>query len=140
MLASASPPWEKDLTTALVCTALLGLLLFSLGLVVSLTRSSGRRAIGHADSPADPLHKAIRAHGNTAEYAPMLAVLILALGALAPSTWMLAAMWASVASRYLIAAGLVVGSLDEPNPLRFVGAAGTYLSGLALCAALVLSL
>ena len=70
----------------------------------------------------------------------MLAVLILALGALEPSLWMRVAMWAAVASRYSIAVGLLAGSLDKPNPMRFVGALGTYVSGFALGVAVLLSL
>lgn len=128
------------MTTALICTALLGLLLVGLGLFVSLRRGRSERVIGYDPSPADPLHKAVRAHGNTAEYAPMLAVLMLALGVQGPAGWVMGVMWAAVASRYVIVVGLLVGSLDQANPLRFVGALGTYLSGAALCVALLLSL
>ena len=60
---------------AIVCTALLGLLLFGLGLNVSLQRRQNRRSIGHDASPVDPLHRAVRAHANTAEYVPFFAVL-----------------------------------------------------------------
>ena len=64
---------------ALLCVAVLGLLLFGLGLCVSVTRF--RKRIGSACEldPADPLHKLIRAHANTAEYVPFLALLILYL-------------------------------------------------------------
>ena len=65
---------------AIVCTALLGLLLFGLGLHVSLQRRQNRRSIGHDASPVDPLHRAVRAHANTAEYAPFFAVLFLFRG------------------------------------------------------------
>ncbi len=57
---------------AIICTALLGLLLFVLGLVVSSTRGSTGKAGAYPQDPADPLFKRIRAHANTAEYAPML--------------------------------------------------------------------
>ena len=128
------------MTTAITCTALLGLLLFGLGLGVSLTRQRSQCAIGFDPDPADPLHKMVRAHGNTSEYAPMLAVLFLVLGGLSPAAWVGWVMWAAVASRYLIVFGLLRGSLGEANPFRFVGALGTYLSGLLLVVAAFVSM
>jgi len=47
--------------------------------------------------------------------------------------------WTFVAAtlfRYLHAAGMLVcPSLDQPHPLRFVGALGTYVTGLVLAVA-----
>jgi len=129
------------MTTALVCIALLGLLLFGLGFAVSMARGRSETIAGHSNDPADPLHKLVRAHGNTAEYAGMLAILFLLVGSRSPATWALGCIGIATAARYLIAAGLILSpSLDKPHPLRFVGALGTYLSGLALCVALLLSL
>ena len=127
------------MTTSLACIALLGLLVFGLGLCVSLRRSSSKKGIGHDPSPTDLLHKLVRAHGNSAEYAPMLAILMLALGSLETAPWVGFAMWAAVGCRYLIVAGLLYGSLNDPNPMRFVGAAGTYASGIALVVAVFTS-
>ncbi len=119
---------------AIVCTALLGLLLFVLGLAVSMTRGRTGVVGGSPSDPADPLFKLIRAHGNTAEYAPMLAVLFLLVGERNPSTWVLWVMGIAVVSRYLLAAGMVASAtLAKPHPLRFVGALGTYATGIALC-------
>jgi hypothetical protein len=82
------------------------------------------------------MYKMVRAHGNATEYAPMLAVLILLLGAREPSTWVLWTMWIVTVSRYLHAAGMIFSpTLAKPHPLRFIGALGTYLGGLALCVA-----
>ena len=129
------------MTTALVCIALLGLLLFGLGLAVSMTRGQTNTAIGSSADPTDPLHKLVRAHGNTAEYAPMLAVLLFLVGSRSPATWALWTMGIATACRFAIAAGLILSpTLARPHPLRFVGALGTYLTGFALCAALLLSL
>jgi hypothetical protein len=127
------------MTVALVCTALLGLLVFGLGLAVSSLRGSTRTVIGHGSDPTDRLHKMVRAHGNAAEYAPMLAVLMLAIAARGATSWMVWTFVAATVSRYLHAAGMLLSpSLDRPQPLRFVGALGTYLSGLALVLALLL--
>ena len=127
------------MTVALVCTALLGLLVFGLGLGVSAVRGSSGRTIGYASDPTDRLHKFVRAHGNATEYAPMMAILMLAVGARQPAPWMLWIFGAATVCRYLHAAGMILcPSLDRPYLLRFVGALGTYLAGLALVAALAL--
>jgi len=129
------------MTTAIVCVALLGFLLFGLGFGVSMARGRTNTVIGHSADPTDPLHKIVRAHGNTAEYAGMLAVLILLVGSRSPSTWALWCMGIAVAARYLLAAGLILApTLAAPYPLRFVGALTTYLAGFALCVALLVSL
>jgi len=129
------------MSTALVCIALLGLLLFGLGFAVSLVRGRTNTVSGTSADPADPLHKLVRAHGNTAEYSAMLAILIFLVGTRSPASWALWCMGIATASRYLIAIGLILSpTLEKPHPLRFVGALGTYLAGFGLCAALLSSL
>ena len=129
------------MTTALVCISLLGLLVFGLGFAVSATRGRTETLTGSSSDPTDSLHKLTRAHGNTTEYAPMLAVLMYAVGSMAPATWVLWCMGLATASRYLIVAGLIFpASMAQAHPLRFIGALGTYLTGFALCVALLLSL
>ncbi len=63
------------MTIAIICAALLGLLVFGLGFFVSLMRGRTGVNFGYTANPTDPLHKLVRAHGNAAEYAPMLAIL-----------------------------------------------------------------
>ncbi len=127
------------MTVALTCIALLGVLLFGVGLAVSLTRGRTTTLIGHPADPADSLHKLVRAHGNTAEYAPLLAVLMLAVALNEPATWTLWCMGLATASRYVFAIGMIASpTLAKPHPLRFVGALGTYVTGLVLCVALVI--
>jgi uncharacterized protein len=118
---------------AVLCTGLLALLLFGLGLNVSRTRGSARKIGAVPQDPTDPLFKAIRAHGNTAEYAPMLAVLMLYLGAHSPTVWTVWTMIVVAACRYLIVLGILMSpTLDRPHPARFIGALGTYAGGLIL--------
>lgn len=125
---------------AVVCTALLGLLVFGLGILVSMARGETKVSIGHPTDPTSELHKRVRAHANAAEYAPMMAILILLVGARNPSTWMVVVMVLATVSRYLHAAGMLMSvSLDRAQPLRLVGAAGTYLMGVALVVATLLS-
>jgi len=123
---------------ALACTAILGLLVFGLGLAVSAFRFRERQGAGHVDDPTNKLHKLIRAHGNTTEFAPFLAVLFLYLGARDPSPVILGLMVAATACRVSLVIGLVAfPTLARPNPVRFVGALGTYLLGIALSLSLL---
>jgi uncharacterized membrane protein YecN with MAPEG domain len=127
------------MSVAIVCAALLGLLVFGLGFAVSAVRGSSGTNIGYAADPANALHKLVRAHGNATEYAPMMAVLILVIGARDPAAWMIWVFVAATTFRYLHAAGMILSpTLDRPNPLRFVGALGTYMAGLALVIAALL--
>ena len=65
--------------TALVCVALLGILLLGLGFAVSITRARTGTVAGSSGDPAVPLHKLVRAHGNTGEYVGMCGVLLRSL-------------------------------------------------------------
>ena len=123
---------------ALYCVAALGVLLFGLGPVISALRGRSGQFIGNLTDPSNALHKWVRAHGNTAEYAPFLAVLILWLGAHTPAPWVVWTMIAATATRYIHVAGMVIpATMNKPNVLRFIGAAGTYTAGLMLCWAVV---
>lgn len=127
------------MSIALACCGLLGILLFGLGLAVSLTRIKMRRGFGAPDDPKDPMTRLIRAHANTAEFAPMMAVMILVLGFSAPSRIVELMMIGGTLSRWLLAAGLLIGpSLRRPSTLRQIGATGTYVFGLALAVAIIL--
>lgn len=124
------------MNAALICTALLGLLVFGLGIAVSLVRGSTNTVYGFTPDPNDRLYKLVRAHCNATEYAPMLAVLMLFLAIRGPSPWMVWTFALATLCRYAHAAGMIFfGSLAKPNPLRFVGALGTYVAGLALVVA-----
>ena len=127
------------MNVAAICTAELGLLVFGLGLCVSLLRGATGTNIGSKSDPTDRLYKMIRAHGNACEYAPMLAVLMLLIGARQPGSGMMVTFVVATFCRYLHAAGMIMSpSLDRPQPLRFVGALGTYVTGLILvCAVFV---
>ncbi|KVN14339.1 MULTISPECIES: MAPEG family protein [unclassified Burkholderia] len=123
---------------ALVCVSVLGCLLFGLGLSVSMMRFRERTGSGHQPDPANRLHKLVRAHANTAEYAPFLAALFLYLGARSPSAATVSLIVAATVCRCLLVVGLIAWpTMAKPNPARFVGALGTYLAGLALCATLL---
>ena len=125
---------------AIVCTALLGLLLFGLGFNVSMQRRKNRRSIGHEPSPVDPLHRAVRAHANTAEYAPFFAVLFLWYATKPAPLWILATIALATAARFALAGALLFGpSLNRANPARMFGALFTYICGIALAAGLLVT-
>ena len=127
------------MTTAALCAGVLGLLVFGLGLGVSLMRGATDTAVGYTADPTDRLYKMVRAHGNATEYAPMLAILILYLGAQGPGAWLRTVFVAAVAARLLHAAGMIMSpTLARPQPLRFVGALGTYVTGVILGIATIL--
>ena len=122
---------------AIACVAALGFLLFGLGLAVSIMRFRTSINFAHPGDPRDPLCKVVRAHANTAEYAPFLAAIMLYLGTEPAAPWVTWVIVAVTACRYLIVAGILLSpTLARPHPLRFVGALGTYLCGFALSLAL----
>jgi uncharacterized membrane protein YecN with MAPEG domain len=125
---------------AVVCTALLGLLLFGLGLNVSLQRRQNRKSVGHDASPVDPLHRAVRAHANTAEYAPFFAVLFLWYAMKPAPTWIIAVIVLATVARFALAGALLFGpSLNRANPARMFGALFTYICGFVLAAGLLIT-
>lgn len=118
---------------AITCIGFLGLLVVGLGLRVSLLRGSTKQSIGYKEDPCDPLYKCVRAHANACEFSPMLAILIYALAGEGYGWWTSFLFVAAVVVRYLHAAGMLLSpTLEKPQPLRFVGALGTYLVGIAL--------
>ncbi|MFM0632147.1 MAPEG family protein [Paraburkholderia xenovorans] len=124
---------------ALACTGVLGLLLFVLGLTISVVRSRVGLLSGYAPEPDQLLTKLVRAHGNTAEYAPFFAVLFLYLGSRNPPHWQLWCIAGATACRLLLVVSLLAWpTMSKPNPARAIGALGTYGFGVALCVALLI--
>lgn len=123
----------------LLCIALLALLGIGLGFAVSMGRAKSQTMYGYPTEPDDSLYQLIRAHGNTMEYVPILALMIyiLSLGPVAP--WVMWCIVLVTVFRYLFVVGLIFPStMAKPNVMRFVGALGTYLAGFGLCIALLL--
>lgn len=123
---------------ALACTAVLGLLLFVLGLATSIERSRVGALSGYAPEPDRLLTKLVRAHGNTAEYVSFFAAIYLYLGTRNPPHWQLWCMAGATVCRLLLVVGLLAWpSMSKPNLARAIGGTGTYVFGIALCAALI---
>ncbi|MFK8049927.1 MAG: MAPEG family protein [Halioglobus sp.] len=125
------------MSVPLMCIALLAFLCIALGFSVSMARSKQSVMIGNSTDPEDIVFQRIRAHGNTVEYVPILALLIYILSQSPQPAWVIWLMALVTACRYLIVAGLIFPkSMADPNPMRFVGALGTYVFGFGLVAAL----
>ena len=129
--------------TFLLCSAILVIVYFALALNVSLTRRRTRTGIGTGDDPAGPMNKAVRAHGNAAEYVPIFVALFLyfLLSGANPGGWIA---WVAIivtVCRVLHALGmLMTQSFNRPpHALRAVGALGTYVGGLMLGVALLMA-
>jgi uncharacterized membrane protein YecN with MAPEG domain len=121
--------------TVVLCVALLVVLYGALSLNVSRVRRK-RRSDSTVTEAA--LTKAIRAHGNAAEYIPLFAAGLLYLNSVAPSPFVVGLAVAVVVCRLMHAAGMfLIPTVNEPHPLRFIGALGTYFCLFALGGALV---
>ena len=131
------------MTTAIICTAILAAMLLALGLNVSRVRGVTGKT-GGSQFPSDPasgLLKAIRAHGNAAEYVPALIVLFLLAGARSPAAVAIPLIAGATAARLIHAYGLLASpSLAAPTTSRLIGALGTYLFGIGLAVAVACSL
>jgi len=115
---------------AILCIALLSLLLFILGFAVSSARAKARVLIGMSSNTDSILNRLVRAHGNTAEHAPFLAILFLLLGARQPSSLVIGLIVTATISRWVFVLGLLSAeSLKRPSIIRLLGALGTYVCG-----------
>ncbi len=125
----------------LLCTAVLVILYFVLALNVSMTRGRTKTGIGTGDDPDGPMSKAVRAHGNAAEYVPLFVALFVYLLLSGSGGWFIVTTVVVITvARILHALGMLMTSTfrAKPHPLRAVGAVGTYFGGFALGVALLL--
>ncbi len=127
------------MSTPLICVALLGFLILGLGFAVSMTRAKTNTLFGSPIDPENFLYRMTRAHGNTIEYAPIIALLIYILSLSPQSEWVIWSMILATFFRYLFVIGIIIPkSMARANPMRFLGALGTYLAGFGLCTAVML--
>ncbi len=126
--------------TYLICTGILVILYFALALNVSRMRGATKTGIGSGDDPSGPLNKAVRAHGNAAEYIPIFVALFLYLLLSGTGGWI---KWVAVVitvCRVLQAVGMLMTKTFNapPHPLRALGMLGTYTGGFILGVGLLL--
>jgi uncharacterized membrane protein YecN with MAPEG domain len=127
-------------TTAIICSAILAALVFLLGANVTRLRVLTGK-VGGSQLTQDPTSKlfiAVRAHGNAAEYVPILVVLFLLVGARSPEWLALPLIIAATLARLLHAYAMLTSrSLAVPTTAREIGAGATYLLGLGLAVAAI---
>ena len=122
--------------TVVLCVAVLVLFYGALSFNVSRVR---RKRRSDPTVTEDALTKAIRAHGNASEYIPLFAAGLLYLNTASPSIFVTGLAVAVLVCRLFHAAGtLLIPSVNERHPLKFVGALGTYFCLFALGGALLL--
>ncbi len=123
---------------AIMCIGLLGALCIVMGIAVTVQRIKKKQGSGCPTDPKDSLHKYIRAHANTIEFAPVLMVLMYILSQSQMAAWVLWSIILVTVCRFFLVAGLIFPStMSHPNPIRQIGAGGTYIFGLALCVAVL---
>ena len=122
----------------LLCSAALVLLFAALSFNVSRMRLRRRK---FPDVTEAEVNKAIRAHGNAAEYIPLFVAMFLYLNSTQPSpgAFLVGIAVLATVSRFVHAAGMFrIAAVTERHPLRFYGALGTYICLFALGGALLL--
>jgi uncharacterized membrane protein YecN with MAPEG domain len=116
-----------------VLTALCALLLVVVSMYISLLRVRHKVSIG--DGGVNPLMRAIRLHGNTAEHVPIYLLLSLVYELSAGTTCLLVSVSAAfLLSRLLFAWGLLTKTFTRRRQL---GAMGTYITQLILAVAVL---
>jgi len=123
----------------LLCSAILVIAYFLLANNVSRLRAQSKVGFGMADDPLGPLNRAIRAHGNSAEYTPVFLVLFLYFLSSGASGWITGVVVGVTFCRVLHPISILIApDLNAIYPPRFISAVGTYLGGFALGAALMI--
>ena len=118
------------MNTLLLCSAALVLLYGLLSFNVSRMRLKRRK---YPEITEAEVTKAIRAHGNAAEYIPLFVALFLYFNSMEPSVYVAGIAVLATVSRAAHAAGMfLIPSVTERHPLRFYGALGTYICLFAL--------
>ena len=113
------------MNTLLLCSGVLVVLYAGLSINVSRMRLRKRK---FSEVTEAEVTKAIRAHGNAAEYIPLFVALFLYLNSASSSTYIVIVAVVATFSRILHAAGMFrIASVTERHPLRYYGALGTYI-------------
>ena len=127
------------MNTYIACSAILVIVYFLLAFNVTFTRVKTNIGIGSGSDLSGPLNKAVRAHGNAAEYIPIFLILFIYLNSVDAASWVKWVVIAVTVSRLLHPIGMLMSSdLTKPHPLRALGSIGTYIGGLALGIALAM--
>lgn len=100
--------------------AIVGLIYLGFGINVGIVRAQTSTLLGPGEDPR--LMRAIRAHGNLAEWAPIAIFLIAALEYSAAPTTMVAGLATAYAVARLLHGLGLINEYGRPHPLRAIGA------------------
>lgn len=120
-----------------ICGSALVILVLLLGFWVSIARTNSKVITGVGDDPTGALMKAVRAHGNSTEYAGALIGLFVLTGLVYQGRdlglTVTILVIAITAARFVHALGfLTCKTLEKPHLFKALGAIVTYFGGLAL--------
>lgn len=104
----------------LTLVAFIGLLYLAFGVNVGIVRARTKTLLGPGDDPK--LMRAIRAHGNLAEWAPIAILLIAAMEYSEAPTVMVAGLAGAYAFARICHGIGLIREYGPPHPLRAVGA------------------
>ena len=100
--------------------AALGLIYLAFGINVGIVRAKTNTLLGPGDDPH--LMRAIRAHGNLAEWAPIALFLIAALEYSSAPTQMVAGLAGAYGTARVLHGIGLINEFGKPHPLRAIGA------------------
>jgi len=120
-----------------IYTAVNGLIMLILGVLVTRARVKTRTSIGDGGNP--DMARPLRAHANNTEYTPMALLLMWALMPLGGSIWMAHAVGLPLTIGRIFH-GIGLSRTEGPSTLRFIGMILTwaaYIVGIVACLWLV---
>ncbi len=129
---------RESIDVYLLCSGVLVLHFFVLSAWVSALRGGEKIMFGHGSQELSPLHRAVRAHGNAAEYLGLIVAIFLYWHLAGAAEWVAWTACAVTLARLLHATGLWLSpGSNRPHVLRVVGTMVTYAGGFALGLALL---
>lgn len=121
------------MSISIVSISLLFILCLVLAFNTSVSRSITGNYNGMETNENNLLYRAQRAHLNSVEYAPLLAIVFYILGQQEQSEWVLTAIITITTLRYVHAAGILFPRIfGKSIPLKLIGTLGTYILGSVL--------
>lgn len=126
------------MSISIISISLLFILCIALAFNTSLSRSITGNYSGMESDENNLLYRSQRAHLNSVEYAPLLAMIFYILDQQIQSNWVLIAIISVTILRYIHAVGILFPRiLGKATPLKFIGALGTYILSLLLILTIV---
>lgn len=121
----------------MIYAGLLGVMFFVLSIMVIRLRTATKTGLGHSDDPASPLFRAVRIHGNFAEFVPFI-LLLMALDEMSGRSQLVMHIFgvALVASR--VSHYLGITKSHGKTTGRLVGGMGTFTIMVGLSTLLII--